>query len=163
MQRRTAKFHIEVEYVDEAGELSTEGMKILKCESEGDYKGITLAMTTGLAFATEKGSDGAETFQKKLRLLRGTVSALQNCLLILRGDGALNSNLVPDTLIDKIGVNLKEAVDLISYGIGKILRVTNDEVNEFNQEYKEENLNKRNNDGESRQQGLEQDGIEDYL
>tara|TARA_R110000822_G_scaffold36734_4_gene103203 strand:+ start:3137 stop:3628 length:492 start_codon:yes stop_codon:yes gene_type:complete len=163
MSRKTAKFHIEVEYEDDGkGDLSTDGMRIVTCESEGDFKGITLAMTTGLAFATEKGCDAKETFQQKLRLLRGTGSALQNCLLILQNDGALTDEDINTTLMDEMGVAIKQCIDTITFGIGKILKITNKEVEEFNKEYSEENLNNIK-DEKDRQSGLESDDIEDYL
>ena len=162
MARKKAKFHIEVEYEDNAGELSTENMKIITCESEGDFKGITLAMTTGLAFGNEKGSNDVELFQKKLRLLRGTGSALQNCLLILHEDGALSNEDLDTTLMDVMGTEIKRCIDLISFGIAKVLGINNKQVDKFNEEYTEESLNKKDN-GESKQQGLESDDFEDFL
>ena len=64
--------------------------------------------------------------------------------------------------MDEMGVAIKQCIDIITFGIGKILKITNKEVDEFNKEYSEENLNNRK-DEKDRQSGLESDNIEDYL
>jgi hypothetical protein len=163
--RKTAKFEVEIEYEDTRGDLTTEHMKIIKCESEGDFKGLTLALTTGLAFGAEKNSDDKEIFEKKVRLLRATGSALVNCLAILKNQGELTDDDVNNTLITKLGKVLKLSIDLITYGIAKVLKITDEDVKKLDNEYSDETKEtKETKDGqESKQRGLESDDWENYL
>ena len=167
--KKRAKVHIEIEYDSlENGEIDMENMNIVKCDAIGDYEGLTLAMTTGLAFGAPKGQSAKETFAIKLRLLRSTASALANCINILKMEGAISKEDLDDSLSQRTQEVVRTVVNIITLGIGRVLGISNDYIDELNEEeYKDPN-GKQDGKQEGKQQGdkgtgLESDGLEDYL
>jgi len=161
--RQKARFSVEIEYDTDDKGMDTENIKIIECDAEGDYKGLTLALTTGLAFASVKGRNPKEIFAEKLRLLRSTGSALMNMIQIVKRQGELNGELDGD-LEEGLAAAIKHTVNLISMGIGNILGVTNEYVEELNKEYTDAvNDNKKYNDGKDGQKGTGQSSYEDFL
>ena len=163
MKRRKARFSVEIEYdADETG-MNTDNIKIIECDAEGDYKGLTLALTTGLAFASVKGQDAKQIFAEKLRLLRSTGSALMNMIQVVKRQGDIEYHL-DDELEDGLGAAIKHTVNIISMGIGNILGIDNDYVEELNKEYTDAvNDNKTDKDGKDGQTGTGQSSYEDFL
>jgi hypothetical protein len=161
--RQKARFSVEIEYDTDDKGMDTENIKIIECDAEGDYKGLTLALTTGLAFASVKGRNPKEIFAEKLRLLRSTGSALMNMIQIVKRQGELNGELEGD-LEEGLAAAIKHTINLISMGIGNILGVTNEYVEELNKEYTDAvNDNKKDNDGKDGQKGTGQSSYEDFL
>jgi hypothetical protein len=161
--RKKAKFVIEIEYEAEEKGMDTSNIKIIQCDAEGDYKGLTLALTTGLAFASEKGRNPKEIFAEKLRLLRSTGSALMNMIQIVKNQGEIGEELEGD-LEEGLAAAIKYAVNLISMGVGNILGISNEYVEELNNEYTDAvNDNKTDKDGKDGQKGTGQSSYEDFL
>lgn len=167
--KKRAKVHIEIEYDSmENGEIDMEAMNIVKCDAIGDYEGLTLAMTTGLAFGMPKGQSSKETFAIKLRLLRSTASALANCINILKMEGAISNEDLDDSLAQRTQEVVRTVVNIITLGIGRVLDIKNSYIDELNEtEYSDPNENQYGKQ-EGKQEGdtgtgLESDGIEDYL
>lgn len=162
--KKKAKFVVEIEYDSDMEGLDSEKVKVLKCDTEGDYKGITLALVSGLAFASVKGNSSMSIFEEKLRLLRSTGSALVNMISVLKQQGVLE-NEVDDSDMDTLADAIKHTINIITYGIAKILGISNEAVEEFNEEYKEAiNDQNKNKDGKSdEQKGNGQSSYEDFL
>lgn len=168
--KKKAKVHIEIEYdLDKNGKVDMNAMGITTCEAAGDYEGLTLAMTTALAFGAPKGENNKKTFAIKLRLLRSTASALANCIDILKEHGALKDKDIDKSLsLFHLNTAVREVVNLITLGVGRVLGISNDEVERLNEsEYK--NPNEENDEQERKESkgdkgtGLESNGFEDYI
>ena len=165
--KNKAKFVVEIEYHDPNGGMTPENVNIIKCESEGDYKGLTLALTSGLAFAQTKGADPKRTFKDKLRLLRATGSALINALYALDKEKAFEEREINEEGLDTLTAGVKYTIDLICYGIAVVLGITDETVEEANNgEYIEDfdNDTKDENDGKrNEQRGTQEDDLSDYF
>jgi len=166
--KNKAKFVIEIEYDNPHGGMTPENVNIIECESEGDYMGLTLALTSGLAFAQTKGANPKKTFKQKLRLLRATGSALINALHALHNEKAFEGQDIDKNTIETLSAGVKHTVDLVCYGIAIVLGIDNKTVDKANDEYNEdpeENNNpKDKQDGKrDEQRGTESDDINDYL
>jgi len=161
--RKKAKFAVEIEYDGNFKGLDTENIRIIQCDAEGDYKGLTLALTTGLAFASTKGRNPKEIFAEKLRLLRSTGSALMNMLEIVKRQGSVEDAVDAD-LEEGLAAAIKHTINVITMGIGNILGIDNSYVEELNKEYTDANNdNKKDNDEQDGQNGTEQSSEEDFL
>lgn len=168
--KKKAKFVVEILYDEADKGLTTENVNIVKCESEGDFKGLVLALTAGLAFTADRGESPFEIFQSKLRLLRATGSALMNCVEILKSQNALQGRKTDAEMTDALGGAVKHTVDLITYGIAIVLGMTDRDVERCNDEYIDsidfDNSIKPTEDEQGQrneQRGTEQPDSDDFL
>lgn len=151
--KRQARFEIVVEF---EGKPSASNMRIVRSRQEGSFEELTIAMTTGMFFASNKEDSSLETFKKKIRILRATASGLVSGLNILR-IGKLYSEVVDEETIDSLGSVLKHTVDLGAYGIARLMDVSADEVSEATKEY----INPKDNKDEGK--GFEGLDGDDFL
>lgn len=165
---KKAKFVIEIEYDNAEQGMSERGIKVLNYDVQGDYKGLTLALVSGLAFTTGKKNSNFDSFKDKLRLLRATASALASCYGTVRRHGLLGDegDAAKAETENILGAALKRMVDYISMGLANALDITPEQVKDANAEYKEihdENL-KKDNDGKGQnKQGTDRVDFDDYL
>lgn len=134
---RKAKFLVEVEYDETSKSISAKNTKVTKCEIEGDYQGLTIAMSCGLAFSELEGKGRFETFKRKMLIVRSTVSALGSIIASLRHshyfkDKEVSMGEREEGMILK---TMKSLGDLITYGLSKVFDITNEEMKEANEDY----------------------------
>lgn len=165
---KKAKFVIEIEYDDavaDTEDMVDRNIKVLNYKAEGDYKGLTLALTSGLAFATERKESNYETFKEKLRLLRATASALISVYGTLRRMKLLGEGDAAKEETEHIlGSAIKRVIDYISTGLATALEISPSQMEEVNEEYKDIH-DKNIKDGEDKQdpQGTDRIDFDDYL
>lgn len=136
--KKRAKFVVEIEY-DEAdiGELSPESVEVITLQQEGDYKGMVLALTAGLLFSKHKDLTNLESYKIKLRMLRAFASSLVNGLEILKSHNAFGDAQMNRKEMGMVGTVIKHITDVISYGIARMLSLSEDDIVECNEEYRD--------------------------
>lgn len=161
---KKARFVIEIEY-DEDAVVSSEhatsnDVKVVEYQCEGDYTGLTLAMATGIGYAVHKEQSNFEQFKEKLRLLRATGSALASVFTTMRRASGMQS--VSDKLANALLAAIKKLVDLTSVGVAMGLDIDPDRIPETDSEYIND---KAKNDEQSKEDTRGTDGInlDDYI
>lgn len=158
---KKAKFVIEIEYENADEGLAERNINVLKYEAEGDYKGLTLALTAGLGFAAVKGEDDVDTFKEKLRIMRANASAITSIYGTLKHMGLLPKGSASDDETQEIlGAALKRMIDNISVGIANALNMTREQVMRANQEYKDIHNDNSEQDGKDEQGQTGTDGVD---
>jgi hypothetical protein len=136
--KKRAKFVVEVEYdEDDAPLLDTNKIKVLRMEQEGDYAGLTAALTAAMLFAKFKGDTPQEVFRKKLRILRAVASTLVNGLSTLRSHGAFDDKQMDVKELAMVADLIKHTTNVITYGIAIMLGVNDKQVEECNKEFED--------------------------
>lgn len=155
--KKKAKFLIEVEY-ETNPESGAESIDVKQYEVEGDYKGITIALSAGLAFATSKRESAKSAFVTKVRLLRSVGSALLNILNTLKIEKYITDKDMDKDMFMLFEESIKAVVNTITTGISNALDIDKSEIKSINNE----EYNKENN-GNNGQEGFGQSTTEDFL
>ena len=118
--KKTAKFEIEIEF--EEGDYDPTKMKILKCNTDGDYKALTMAFVAAFFLHKDKTKTKLENFKRMVRVQRAIASA------ILTGVMNFNRDKIDADFEKTLGQSLQGIITMCTMGLSENMDITKDEA-----------------------------------
>ena len=130
--KKRAKFVVEVEYEGDIASLDPDNVKVVNYEQEGDYGGLTLALTAGMLFHDAEGDTPFQSFKKKLRVLRAVASTFMNGIQAFRDKGLIDDKQMDKEQVRMVSEIYKYTTNVLSYGIAILQGLNDEQVGEAN-------------------------------